>query len=54
MHQQSIDSTDSFNLENQELPDFREELQEGAKKAVGENAHKMLEKLPSAKMHPHL
>ena len=44
----------SFEPENQELPDFLEELQESAEKAFGDNAHQMIENLLYAKMPPHL
>ena len=43
-----------FDLENQKLPDFLEELQESAEKAFGDNAHQMIENLLYAKMPSHL
>ena len=43
-----------FDLENQKLPDFLEELEESAEKAFGTNAHQMIENLLYAKMPPHL
>ena len=46
----------AFDPENQNLPDFLEELQESAEKAFGEKAfaHQMVENLLYAKMPPHL
>ena len=41
-----------FDPENQNLPDFLEELQESAEKAFGDNAHQMIENLLYAKMPP--
>ena len=43
-----------FEPENQKLPDFLKELQESAEKAIGNNAHQMIETLLYAKMPPHL
>ena len=43
-----------FQPENQKLPDFLEDLQESAEKAVGEAAPQMIESLLYAKMPPHL
>ena len=43
-----------FQLENQKLTDFLEDLQESAEKAFGEAAHQMIENLINAKMPPHL
>ena len=40
----------SFDPENQKLPDFLEELQESAEKAVGNNALQMIENLLYANM----
>ena len=44
----------SFDSENQKLPDFQEELYESAEKAIGDNAHQMIENLLYAKMPLHL
>ena len=43
-----------FQPENQELPDFLEDLQESAEKAFGEAAPQMIESLLYAKTPPHL
>ena len=44
----------SLEPENQKLPDFREELQESADNAFGDNAHQLIENLLYAKMPQHL
>ena len=44
----------SFDPENQKLPDFLEEFQESAEKALRDNAHQMIENLLYAKQPPHL
>ena len=43
-----------FQPENQQLPDFLEDLQESAEKGFGEAAPQMIESLLYAKMPPHL